>query len=745
LLAEYFCEFLSSIPVRAGCGKNVAQRRLLFAKFPWLITLVMGSFALCGTTIVWANDPLPGRNYATISASPNPVLIGEITQGTTTIKWNTGDNLPGQVYVSHQGEPDRLFAEAAGGSSEASWIAAGEYEFRLYAGIEHRRQLASVVVTGSHARNASSSLVLLLSCLILGVALSLFGRAKSSQPLWSRLGAASMFNLGLIGELCAGYIVITYLAILLLVSGGFLLHIPISPYHFPLGMITGVVFWSWFAGEQRRVVVASIGMFFLLGIGGLCLAVAIPDLSYDGQAYHAEAIMQLSRGWIPLYDSGASDHFRWPNGFWVVNYPKASWMLGAAIYKTTGRIEATKVANVLVLIASFFFSYRATRLLIPVGRLLATTSAILFCFNPVSTCQLFSNYVDGQITSLTVIIMSAAALWMVSRRRRYLLVIGAAFVIITNLKFTGLILAAYSCGAILFMCFVFFRNKQQCLEGVAWLGASLLIGAVFVGASPYMQHLASKKHIFFPLVGKNRMNPLRHIRPPDLEGANPFARFSTGIFSRSVQTRWPNECKPKKPWQLFPDELSEFAAPDAEPGGFGPVFGLAICATAIAIGICLAACRHFVIPLTVMGFLLLSVFANPESWWARYVPQLGLVPALGFISILSSPHMRHRISMALVLSLPAFVNMWLVCAVNWSYCIHEGLRLQEALHQLANRKAPVAVCFGPFVINEARFREKNISFFEVSAREVSERTAAGEVWENLYNIQIRRENSSKIP
>ena len=705
----------------------------------------MGSCALCCTTIVSANDHLPGRNYATISASPNPVPIGEITQGTTTIKWNTGDNLPGQVYVSRRGEPDRLFAEAAAGSSKASWITAGEYEFRLYAGIEHNRQLASVVVTGRHARNASSPLLLLLSCLVLGVALSLLGRAKSSQPLWPKLGAASMFNLGLIGELCAGYIVITYLAILLFVSGGFLLHIPISAYHFPLGMITGVVFWSLFVGEEKRAVAAGIGIFFLLGIGGLSLAAAIPDLSYDGQAYHAEAIMQLSRGWIPLYDSGASDHFRWPLGFWVVNYPKASWMLGTAIFKITGRIESTKVANVLVLIASLFFSYRATRLLIPVGRLLATTSAILFCFNPVTTCQLFSNYVDGQIVSFTVIIISAAALWMLSRRKRYLLIIGAAFVIITNLKFTGLILAAYIGGAILFMCFVFFRNKQQCLEGVAWLGASLLIGAVFVGASPYMQHLASQKHIFFPLMGENRVKVLDRIKPPDLKGASPFARFSTGIFSRSVQTRWPNECEPKKPWQLFPDELSEFAATDAEPGGFGPVFGLAFCATTIAIGICLAAYRHFVIPLTVMGFLLLSVFANPESWWARYVPQLGLVPALGFISILSSPHMRHRISTALVLSLPAFVNMWLVCGVNWTYCIHEGLRLQKALHQLANRKAPVEVCFGPFVINEARFREKNISFSEVSAGDVRERTAAGEVWENLYNIQIRRKNSSKIP
>jgi len=167
---------LSWIPMRAGGGKNVRQRRLLFSNFPWLITLVMGSFALCRTTIVCANDHLPGRNYATISASPNPVPLDEITQGITTIKWNTGDNLPGQVYVSRRGEPDQLFAEAAAGSGKASWITSGEYEFRLYAGKEHNRQLASVVVTGSPVRNASSPLVLLLSCLVLGAALSLLGQ-----------------------------------------------------------------------------------------------------------------------------------------------------------------------------------------------------------------------------------------------------------------------------------------------------------------------------------------------------------------------------------------------------------------------------------------------------------------------------------------------------------------------------------------------------------------------------------------
>ena len=98
-----------------------------------------------------ANAPTasPGASTATITASPNPVLVGQGTTGTTTITWNTGDGSVGQVYLAKDVEPEAAFASGPPGSAAAPWIEAGKtYEFRLYAGTEHTKMLAKTRVTG---------------------------------------------------------------------------------------------------------------------------------------------------------------------------------------------------------------------------------------------------------------------------------------------------------------------------------------------------------------------------------------------------------------------------------------------------------------------------------------------------------------------------------------------------------------------------------------------------------------------
>lgn len=83
-----------------------------------------------------------------ISAAPNPVPAGSEKFGKTTISWNTGDGSVGDVYVSTGGAPEKLFAgKRPKGSLEAAWIGKGEYEFRLYAGTDHKKVLATVIVT----------------------------------------------------------------------------------------------------------------------------------------------------------------------------------------------------------------------------------------------------------------------------------------------------------------------------------------------------------------------------------------------------------------------------------------------------------------------------------------------------------------------------------------------------------------------------------------------------------------------
>jgi hypothetical protein len=85
---------------------------------------------------------------ATIVAEPNPVPSGP-GLGQTKISWATLGGAVGEVFVSRDNGPERLFASESVGSAEANWIAAGShYEFRLYTkNGGTRRLLAKVVVT----------------------------------------------------------------------------------------------------------------------------------------------------------------------------------------------------------------------------------------------------------------------------------------------------------------------------------------------------------------------------------------------------------------------------------------------------------------------------------------------------------------------------------------------------------------------------------------------------------------------
>ena len=115
------------------------------------ILLPLFFFAACGPSKnpeANVSAASPAASAATITASPNPVSIGE-GPGTTTITWNTGDGTTGQVYVSEDGAPERIFAQGPSGSAPAPWIQAGKtFEFRLYAGTEHAKVLAKTQVTG---------------------------------------------------------------------------------------------------------------------------------------------------------------------------------------------------------------------------------------------------------------------------------------------------------------------------------------------------------------------------------------------------------------------------------------------------------------------------------------------------------------------------------------------------------------------------------------------------------------------
>ncbi|UUZ83650.1 hypothetical protein LJK88_07435 [Paenibacillus sp. P26] len=65
---------------------------------------------------------------------------------------------------------------------------------------------------------------------------------------------------------------------------------------------------SWIASKKLAgdrpvpVFAVSAGISALLFAAGFIVCGYFFDLSYDGQAYHQEAIIHLSNGWNPVYD-----------------------------------------------------------------------------------------------------------------------------------------------------------------------------------------------------------------------------------------------------------------------------------------------------------------------------------------------------------------------------------------------------------------------------------------------------------
>jgi small neutral amino acid transporter SnatA (MarC family) len=125
----------------ANCKLQIAGGLVLFA-----LAAILA--AGCGSKNSQSKDAPPNQTGEPwIKADPNPVPVAT-GQGTTTVTWDSGDGAMAQVYLVNSKQEETLFSGGATGSQAAAWIAkGGKYEFRLYAGKEHKTILARVSVT----------------------------------------------------------------------------------------------------------------------------------------------------------------------------------------------------------------------------------------------------------------------------------------------------------------------------------------------------------------------------------------------------------------------------------------------------------------------------------------------------------------------------------------------------------------------------------------------------------------------
>lgn len=162
----------------------------------WMLLFASDAFAQTSTQ-TYDSPSLPENNHAAATLNWTSTDTGAVW-----INWSTADNSEGEVFVSADGEAEKLFASGKTGRSEASWLKSGSaYEFRLYSVTEPRRLLATLKVVGTGktsntipiatltlmAINAVSSVSMLPTLFLLIAAVVAFkkGRAQAGHYLLS--------------------------------------------------------------------------------------------------------------------------------------------------------------------------------------------------------------------------------------------------------------------------------------------------------------------------------------------------------------------------------------------------------------------------------------------------------------------------------------------------------------------------------------------------------------------------------
>jgi hypothetical protein len=535
--------------------------------------------------------------------------------------------------------------------------------------------------------------------------------------------------------------------ILLFSAISFIRGYSISPWQFPAAAVMMLITQYYashelFKTKPKPVFFRVSGILIALVLVCIVFANSFYDISYDGQWYHQETVYQLKTGWNPYHTElpvpkipGIPDvKDVWCTGphiapkenqqadqpvtyikYVSINYfSKGAEIAEASIYAMTNRIEAGKAINLMILLASLFMCLSA---LYTWNRWPGSKNwliALLFTCNPVAIYQLTSFCVDGIVFSLLMSLLALFVLILLNNNKYTLFCFGLLILISTNIKFTLILYAAIFCLG--FLCVLLLQRNRQLTKKFILAGAiSFTVGFIFIGFHPFISNLISHDDMFYSM--RETHSEIAGIMPPYLRNKNRFERFLITTGARSFDpgaTETSASAMLKIPFTINKKELLNANNSELMNAGFGPFFSGALLISLLLgfITFKRVSGRIFRIAIVSTGFLLLSIFIVPVSWWARFVPQTWLVPCM--ILILSEFVLSKNRVIKILMYISLSINvLWAVSGIAINVFVSAHINYQIAQLKTVSRPIFVEYCgYRDFSSNRVRFYENNIPFVE---------------------------------
>jgi hypothetical protein len=518
-----------------------------------------------------------------------------------------------------------------------------------------------------------------------------------------------------------GLTLLAFMFFILLFSAiGFGVGIVLSPFHFWLSVASTVGFvfistkiyykqntWKYFIGILSST---ALLLYCFMHLSGMFY-----DISYDGQVYHQEAVIQLVNHWNPVHQYLMKEQSQ--SAMLLNHYAKGPWLYEAVLYTVTGQIEQSKAFNFLVIAASYLLAYSAME---SSGRFNTKQSiffSLLLALNPVSIYQALSFYIDGQLSSLLLCLLALSYTMAAKYDRLVLWGFSMSISLLVNVKFTGIVYAV-ACIGLLGGWLWLLKKRQACWDLGKTAIIGLFMGICVIGYNPYITNSLFYGHPFYPLygAGAKSMDIMTSNSPKGFLEKNAIEKLYAANFSMSTNQFDVEEPKIKIPFSVTAQELRPFVyGADIRIGGFGPWFGgMAVIGGVIMLLLFILPRKDALYGVGLVASIMISALINPEAWWARYVPQIWL--ALICLSIVAWSSDQKAIRyLGGALAGAAVINLALISypyVLGNYYCTQA---LQQELTDMATYHKPIKIHFGEFTSNYLRFEQRNITFVDTPA------------------------------
>lgn len=477
-------------------------------------------------------------------------------------------------------------------------------------------------------------------------------------------------------------------------------------------LLIGISLYTIIKNYSAHVIKAWLLSGFYL-ISSLVVCGFVYDLSFDGQGYHQDAIITMSEYWNYIYsDSNAFHHL------WIDHYPKASWLTASIYFELLGNIEMAKCTNLMLVIASYYLG-RSFYQRLQIHGFWNVAISLLCAFDPINLNTFFSHTVDGQVSSMLLIIFYLIHHQYQRPSKVNLFLIIGAIVYAINLKFNAAVFVFLLLSA--FLCSTVFTLGLKSLKNIIISSSvGVVLGFFVFGFNPYIKNVLTHQHPFYPVMGSGQQALGSDYLPSNMNGKNSIHKFLIANFSRtSFSKSFNKDTQLKVPFSVNRNEIETYAATGVMIAGFGPWFS-----GCMILGIFLFFLTLYKLKkkepwhlhlACIIAFILVSTLITPLNWWARFVPQFWfLIPAVFVFGFTSNIKVIQNVSKILLIitGMNAILMM--------GYIVYQPMATLEIKERMLtldkNKEYPVY--FGQHGKSfEEKLKEANIKFYPIDNME----------------------------